>query len=102
MPVVVVFMDDLIIFGYAGFDEHLLDVTEVLRRLQEAGFQVNPEKCIWFASSVNYLSFTILSRNKTEIKHFAGLLSAIPVEQLFAFNADVDFSLNTAFITEHQ
>jgi hypothetical protein len=59
MGVVVVYMDDIIIFGYADFDAHSLDIAEVLRRLEEAGFQVNPDKCVWFAPSVNYLGFTI-------------------------------------------
>jgi hypothetical protein len=52
-------MDDIVIFGYEGFGEHLIDAAEVLRRLEEAGFQVNPGKCIWFSSSVNHLGFTI-------------------------------------------
>jgi phospholipid-translocating ATPase len=94
MDVVVVFMDDTIIFGYAGFGEHLLDVAEVLKRLQEAGFQVNPEKCIWFASSVNYLGFTITRegikpqetkiqgilnmaqpRNQKDVRRFVGMVN---------------------------
>jgi hypothetical protein len=44
MPVVVIFMDDTIMFGYANFGAHLIDVTEVLRRLQQVGMQVNPDK----------------------------------------------------------
>jgi hypothetical protein len=52
MGVVVVYMDDIIIFGYADFDAHSLDIAEVLCRLEEAGFQVNPDKCVWFAPSV--------------------------------------------------
>jgi len=44
MPVVVIFMDDTIVFGYADFGAHLIDVTEVLRRLQQVGMQVNPDK----------------------------------------------------------
>jgi hypothetical protein len=59
MAVVVVYMDDIIFFGYADFDAHSLDVEEVLQRLKEARFQVNPDKCVWFAPSVNYLGFTI-------------------------------------------
>jgi hypothetical protein len=46
MAVAVVYMDDTVMFGYEGFDEHLIDVAEVLRRLEEPGFQVNPGKCI--------------------------------------------------------
>jgi hypothetical protein len=59
MPVVVIYMDDTIIFGYAEFDSHLVDVTEVLRRLEAAGMQVNPDKCQWFQPAVTYLGFVI-------------------------------------------
>jgi hypothetical protein len=59
MPEVSIFMDDTIVFGYADFGTHLADVTEVLRRLQAAGMQVNPDKCLWFQSKVTYLGFVI-------------------------------------------
>jgi hypothetical protein len=59
MPVVVIYMDDTIVFGYADLGSHLVDVTEVLRRLQAAGFQVNPDKCLWFQPAVTYLGFLI-------------------------------------------
>jgi hypothetical protein len=38
MAMVIVYMDDIIILGYLDFDEHLIDVEEVLKRLQEVGF----------------------------------------------------------------
>jgi len=59
MPVVVVYMDDIIVFGYLDFGTHLLDITEVLKHLSDAGMQVNPDKCMWFSSSVTYLGFQI-------------------------------------------
>jgi hypothetical protein len=59
MLVVVVYMEDIIIFGYLDFGTHLLDVTEVLKRLSDVGMQVNPDKCMWFSSSVTYLGFQI-------------------------------------------
>jgi hypothetical protein len=45
MPIIVIFMNDTIVFGYADFGSHLINVTEVLRQLQAAGMQVNPDKC---------------------------------------------------------
>jgi hypothetical protein len=94
MGIVVVFMDDIIIFGYADFDAHSLDVEEVLRRLKKTGFQVNPDKCVWFAPSVNYLGFTITRegikpqtskvqgilnmsqpRNQKDVRRFVGMVN---------------------------
>ncbi len=59
---VVAYMDDLKALGFKDFDDHLALIKEVLRQLMGAGFQVNPSKCCWFASKVNYLGFKI-SRN---------------------------------------
>ncbi len=59
MPVIVVYMDDIIVFGYLDFTTHLVDVTEVLKWLSESGMQVNPDTCMWFQSSVTYLGFQI-------------------------------------------
>jgi hypothetical protein len=59
MPVGVVYMDDIIVFGYLDFGTHLVDVTEVIKCLSDAGMQVNPEKCCWFSSSVTYLGSLI-------------------------------------------
>ncbi len=59
MPVVVIYMDDIIVFGYIDFRTHLIDATEVLKRLSDAGMQVNPDKFMWFQSSVTYLGFQI-------------------------------------------
>jgi hypothetical protein len=59
MPVVVIYMDDTIVFGCADLGSHQADVTEVLRRLQAAGMQVNPDKCLWFQPAVTYLGFLI-------------------------------------------
>jgi hypothetical protein len=79
MGVVVMYMDDIIVFGYAGFDEHSVDVAEVLHRLEEAGFQVNPDKCVWFAPSVNYLGFTITQEGiKPQTTKVQGILNMSP------------------------
>jgi hypothetical protein len=76
MPVVVIFMDDTIVFGYADFGAHLIDVTEVLRHLQQAGMQVNPDKCKWFQAAVTYLGFLILrERIKPQPDKIQGILN---------------------------
>jgi hypothetical protein len=76
MAVVVVYVDDIVIFDYEGLDAHLIDVTEILKRLQEAGFQVNPGKCIWFASSVNFLGFTITREGiQPQVSKIQGILN---------------------------
>ena len=39
------------------FEDHLKWLKEVLDRLVAAGLSVNPEKCLFFRSEINYLGF---------------------------------------------
>jgi hypothetical protein len=91
---VVAYMDDLKALGFKDFEDHLLLLKEVLRRLMNAGFQVNPSKCCWFASKVQYLGFEIsrngiqpqkdkiqgilnlaTPRNQKDVRRFVGLVN---------------------------
>ena len=59
LPYVIVFLDDILIIGNTTFDEHLEQVFTVLKRLLEAGMQVNPLKSFWFQETVDYLGYRI-------------------------------------------
>jgi len=48
LHIIKVHMDD-ILFHHKDWNEHLLMIDEVLRRLQEFGFAVNPLKCEWIS-----------------------------------------------------
>jgi len=48
------YLDDTLTFS-KSFDDHLRDVRTVLRRLQEKGIKLNPEKCRFFTKGVSYL-----------------------------------------------
>jgi hypothetical protein len=48
MPVVIVYMEDGIIFGCIYISTHLVNITEVLWHLSAAEMQVNPDKCLGF------------------------------------------------------
>ena len=62
---VVVFLDDILVIGNGTFEEHLKQVETVLKRLLDAGMQVNPLKSFWFQEEVDYLGYTI---NRTGVK----------------------------------
>ena len=57
MSAVECFIDDIAIFTKGSFLEHLTILTKVLRRLEDAGFTVNPLKCEWAVTSTEYLGF---------------------------------------------
>jgi hypothetical protein len=76
MKVVDTFLDDIMALGYGTFDEHLVQVTEILKRLLAAGMQVNAGKCKWFHHAVTYLGF-IITRDgiKPQPKKIQGILN---------------------------
>ena len=59
MEEVVVYLDDILIIGAGSYEDHLATISEVLRRLEEMGLQVNPEKRIWAKLEVEYLGFLV-------------------------------------------
>lgn len=52
------YLDDVVIHS-RSFDEHLVHVKEVLRRLKEAGLTVNSQKCAVAQKEVQYLGHVI-------------------------------------------
>ncbi len=69
-------MDDIITFGYTTFVAHLADVIQVLNRLSDAGMQENPEKCMWFQSTITYLGFLITHEGiKPQPEKIQGILN---------------------------
>jgi len=55
---VLAYMDDILVYaGTKSEHDHL--VKEVLRRLQDNGLAVSPEKCVWRAQEVEFLGYVI-------------------------------------------
>ena len=57
LTTVEVYIDNVAIFGTGTYDEHMKDVAEVLKRLQAAGFKVNPLKCEWAVQETDFLGY---------------------------------------------
>ena len=93
IPNVVIYLDDILITG-SSEEQHLTNLSEVLKRLQQAGLRLKKEKCEFLATSVIYLGHKIdakglhptndkvdaISRaptpkNCTELKAYLGLLN---------------------------
>jgi len=55
---VLAFMDDILIYAHTK-ERHDNTVREVLKRLQENGLAVSPEKCIWKTQEVEFLGYII-------------------------------------------
>ena len=52
---VLAYLDDILIFTHGGFDLHLKHVEEVLERLEQCGFTVNPAKVKFARRSLEFL-----------------------------------------------
>ena len=58
LPYVEIYLDDITIHS-KSFEDHIVHVKDVLRRLKEAGLKINAEKCKWFAAEINILGHIV-------------------------------------------
>ena len=54
-----VYMDDILITSSKSFSDHISKLSEVLRRLEKAGFRANVRKCTFASDRVEYLGYDI-------------------------------------------
>ena len=59
MPQVECFIDDIGIFTNDSLDHPLIITHQVLLRLEDNGFTINPLKCAWAVKSIDYLGFLL-------------------------------------------
>ena len=89
-----VFIDDILVTG-ATVEEHLLNLQEVLERLQEANLKLNKAKCFFLRPSVDYLGHRIDQHglHPTEEKVKAVKQAATPtnVTELRAFLGIINY-----------
>jgi hypothetical protein len=89
-----VFLDDIIIFGRT-VEEHLHRIEQVFQRLSQANLKITPTKCHFFQKEVNFLGFHISQRG---VQSDAGKTAAIAnwprpanVKQLRSFCATINY-----------
>ena len=51
------YLDDLLLINKSSFEDHLIQIEQVLKRLNNAGLKVNAEKSVFFATEIEYLGF---------------------------------------------
>ncbi|CAC5376836.1 unnamed protein product [Mytilus coruscus] len=56
--IVLIYLDDIILFS-SNFSQHLERLDIVLKRLQEAGLKLKPEKCNIFQTEVTFLGHVV-------------------------------------------
>ena len=57
-PICLAFIDDVIIHSKT-FDQHLIDVVKVLKRLDESGLKIKGKKCVFASKSIEFLGHNV-------------------------------------------
>ena len=56
------YIDDLLVISSGTFEEHLNQLSKVLRRLEEAGLKVNAKKSFFCQPELEYLGYWITQK----------------------------------------
>jgi transposase InsO family protein len=64
--ILLAFLDDILILG-ASFEDHLINLVEALKRLQQYGLKLKPRKCVFFQQEVEFLG-RMVSQNNLAMK----------------------------------
>ena len=108
IPCTVVKIDDILITG-KNDEEHLKNIENVLKILNEVGATVNKRKCLFFANETEYIGFLIekngIRVNPLKIVPIINIPEPTNVKQLQSFLEAVNyyskFIPNTADIAKH-
>ena len=88
LPYVEIYLDDITIHS-KSFEDHIVHVKDVLRRLKEAGLKINAEKCKWFAAEINILGHIVanhkVSMDKSKLEAIKNRQPPKNVKQLQQF-----------------
>ena len=94
LPMVVVYIDDILIAGRSQ-EEHHTNLARVLQRLKDAGIRLKREKCSFCLSKVEYLGHSIsaegLRPSMTKVKTITGAPKPTKVSQLKSFLGLVNY-----------
>ena len=95
LPMVCVYLDDILFSGKTTQQEHLANLNEVLTHLESAGLHLKKEKCKFSEPEVNYLGHIIsadgLKPSPNEVKAVSELLSPSKVSELKTFLGLVNY-----------
>jgi len=80
LPYCCAYLDDLLIASSTQ-EEHLQHLQEVLRRLDEAGLLIRPEKCDFGMATLEYLGHTVTTQGIAPAKQKVDAINEFPVPQ---------------------
>nr|XP_027237781.1 uncharacterized protein K02A2.6-like [Penaeus vannamei] len=88
------YLDDVIIYS-RGFTQHLQHLAETLQLLSSAGLKLNPQKCQFAASTIDFLGFTISPGGVSPNQEKVTAISKTPAPRTSAFE-ELKLRLTTA------
>ena len=97
IPKVCVYIDDVLVTGHPE-EEHLANLTEVLRRMATAGMRLKRDKCFFMMSQVHYLGHTVSSKGiqptQDKVRAIRDAPAPTNLHQLKSFLGLINFTLS--------
>ena len=56
---VIVYLDDIVIYTKGDLEQHIRDVEEVLKLIEQATLQIKIRKCVFFQEEIHFLKHKI-------------------------------------------
>src|ERR1044072_6477935 len=57
--IVVVYLDDIVVYIKGSLEQHIKDVEEVVKLIQKATLQIKIKKCVFFQEEIHFLAHKI-------------------------------------------
>src|ERR1043165_296065 len=57
--IVVVYLDDIVVYTKGSLEQYIRDVEEVLKLIQKATLQIKIKKCVFFQEEIHFLGHKI-------------------------------------------
>src|ERR1044071_1672127 len=81
--IVIVYLDDIVVYTKGSLEQHIKDVEEVLKLIQQATLQIKIKKCVFFQEEIHFLKHKISKHSiATDFKKIQAMQNLLTLRNL--------------------